>query len=192
MSNNKIETKILFIGDSFVGKSTLFICLTKGVGMTQPKSTISTQNSYREFNLEGKDIKVKIYDPPGQERYFGCVKQFLRVQGIVLVYDVTNNESFSYIQKVYPDIVEAIGNQSEFIIIGNKCDLKNKLIQENQVQEFANNIGCDYYETTATDPSTIEFAFTKLIEKIVNKQPEIGPPPITLVSPKKQNKCDCF
>ncbi|KAM9945493.1 hypothetical protein ACTFIT_003749 [Dictyostelium discoideum] len=98
--------------------------------MTQPVSTIT-----------GKDIKVKVYDPPGQKRYFNdFVKQYLRVDGVILVYDVTNNDSFSEIKELHTQVVSTV-------------------VKENQVQEFANDIDCDYYETTATNPSTIDIAF---------------------------------
>ncbi|KAM9981018.1 hypothetical protein ACTFIY_003312 [Dictyostelium cf. discoideum] len=193
MSRKKLEIKLLLLGDSFVGKTTIFTCYTKGEGMTQPASTISTDFFYRDINLAGKDIKVKVYDPPGQKRYFNeFVRQYLRVDGIILVYDVTDKDSFSDIKELYAQVVSIVGNQIDFFIFGNKCDLKNKIVKENQVQEFSNDIDCDYYETTATNPSSIDIAFTKLIEKILKKKPdekEIEPLSIVVAEPKKPSKC---
>ena len=136
MSDSKIEYKVVLIGNSAVGKTSLFKKLTTGefneknistIGMD--KRSLSTEIEVNENNtLVKKQMDISLVDTAGEERFRSITKNYFKESdGILLLYDVTNKESFKNVEIWIHSIHDSLGNHKdskyEIILIGNKVDL---------------------------------------------------------------------
>ena len=142
---SEIEYKVIMLGKEGSGKTSFFKKLTTGIF---PKKTISTLgldrktiNQKLEINNKGKiqerDFIIKLYDTQGIERFKTMPKSYFKgSDGILLVYDITNRESFDSIQMLIDSV------ESELIVlIGNKSDLVDedqnlRTVTEDEAKEF--------------------------------------------------------
>lgn len=143
---NKIEYKISLIGDSSVGKTCIFKKLTIGVFLDKNISTIGMDRRTIGFEFEveenGKTLQrkvdVSLVDTAGQERFKSITKNYFKgSDGIILMYDITNRESFQNVENWSSSIIDAIGNPANskylIILLGNKLDLVENKEKERKV-----------------------------------------------------------
>jgi len=104
-------------------------------------STVGSNKSETKYKLEdGKEIKLFLFDTAGQERFRSiALKSVKNSQGVMLVFDVTNKKSFESLVKWLEDIKEEDNNFS-MILFGNKCDLPNREVSEEEAENFAKKI----------------------------------------------------
>lgn len=136
MADSKTEYKVVLIGNTAVGKTSLFKKLTTGefteknistIGMD--KKSLSTEIEVNENNqMVKKQIDISLVDTAGEERFRAITKNYFKESdGILLLYDVTNKESFKNVESWIDSIHDSIGNHKnskyEIILIGNKVDL---------------------------------------------------------------------
>lgn len=167
---------ILAIGNSMAGKTALINCYK---GMKFDPSAVSTiANEFELFHKVLKDdknevakVKIKMWDSPGQERFESIVVNALQnTQGIFLVYDTTNKQSFNDLQtwinrvNKYKDI-----SSFPFILIANKIDLVNeRQISQEECKEFAEKNKMPYFETSAKSGQGVKEAINSLISRVFN------------------------
>jgi Ras-related protein Rab-1A len=90
-------------------------------------STIGADFKIRELNLEDKSVKLQIWDTPGQERFRTITKSYSRgSNGIVVVYNMTDRESFDQVQHWMSEIDAHASSSVCCLIVGNKADLSDK------------------------------------------------------------------
>ena len=132
MSDQKIDYKVVLIGNTAVGKTSLFKKLTTGQFSEKNISTIGMDKKTLQVEIESnneiKPVEISLVDTAGQERFRAITKNYFKESdGILLLYDVTNIESFKNVEIWIDSIHESIGNHkdSKYIIflIGNKIDL---------------------------------------------------------------------
>ena len=134
--NEAIEYKLVLIGNCDVGKTSIFKKITTDVFTEKNISTIGMDKRSLTFEIEVnennkkqlKNFDISLVDTAGQERFKSITKTYFKgADGIILLYDVTNKESFDQIENWLESIHESIGNQknSKYIIflLGNKIDL---------------------------------------------------------------------
>ena len=119
--------KLLLIGDSGTGKSSLIMRFADDSFNASFISTIGVDFKIKTFNVDGSKIKMQIWDTAGQERFRTIVSSYYRgAHGIIVVYDVTDRQSFCKIQHWLKEI-ENYGTDSVCkLIVGNKCDGNNE------------------------------------------------------------------
>ncbi|KAL9296631.1 hypothetical protein ACSQ67_022527 [Phaseolus vulgaris] len=121
--------KLLLIGDSGVGKSCLLLRFSDGSFTTSFITTIGIDFKIRTIELDGKRIKLQIWDTAGQERFRTITTAYYRgAMGILLVYDVTDEASFSskvlnYIRNWIRNIEQHASDNVNKILVGNKADM---------------------------------------------------------------------
>ena len=94
-----INLKILILGDCAVGKTSLLLRYTDDNFSESHISTIGVEYKIKSINVNGKTIKLQIWDTSGQERFRSITKNFFRnADGVLFVYDITNKETFSNIK----------------------------------------------------------------------------------------------
>merc|ERR1719229_134759 len=122
---NKI--KVLTIGDSGVGKSAVILKWAEDVFSPNFLTTIGIDYKMKSIVLEdGRKCKVQIWDTAGQERFRNITNAYYRgANGIILVYDVTDEHSFMNI-RFWINQIEKHTNDPMIILLGNKCDLKEE------------------------------------------------------------------
>ncbi|GIX87434.1 ras-related protein Rab-1A [Caerostris extrusa] len=164
--------KLLLIGDSGVGKSCL---LLRFADDTYTESYISTIGKIRTIELEGKTIKLQIWDTAGQERFRTITSSYYRgAHGIIVVYDVTDQESFNNVKQWLQEIDRYASENVNRLLVGNKCDLTpKKVVDYVTAKEFADQLGIPFLETSAKNATNVEQAFMTMAAEIKKR---MGPP----------------
>ncbi len=156
--------KLLIIGDSGVGKSSLMNRFSDNIFNETFINTIGVDFKIRTINMDGKMIKLQIWDTAGQERFRTIVSSYYRgAHGIMLVFDITNKESFENIPMWYEEIKKHASGSVKKILIGNKSDFETKKqVDYSEAKELADGFGMDYIETSAKTALNVEKAFYDL------------------------------
>ncbi|XP_019169013.1 PREDICTED: ras-related protein RABD1-like [Ipomoea nil] len=163
--------KLLLIGDSSVGKSCLLLRFADDSYVDSYISTIGVDFKIRTVELEGKTIKLQIWDTAGQERFRTITSSYYRgAHGIIVVYDVTEKESFNNV-KQWLNEIDRYANESVCkLLVGNKCDLvENKVVDTETAKAFADELGIPFLETSAKDSINVEHAFLTMASEIKKK-----------------------
>lgn len=160
--------KIILIGDSAVGKSNILSRFLNDEFIHESKSTISVEFGTRTISLGNIKIKAQIWDTAGQERYQSIIRAYYRgSHGVLLIYDITNKNSFLNIEKWCDEIRKYAPEDIKILLVGNKSDLISlRQVQIKDGMILANDIKSLFIETSAFDNSNIDLAFAKLIEYI--------------------------
>ena len=157
--------KIVIVGDTGVGKTTL---LTQYIKRTFTKTNLSTIGSElykKEIEIKGKIIKLEIWDTPGQVRFKTITKNFIQKTNIgIMVCDITKKSSFDHLSEWYETFTNIIDVKDSIIgIAANKSDLFEKeVVHLNEIEEYGNSINCKVFSTTATEYECIENLFSEL------------------------------
>jgi len=164
--------KLLLIGDSGVGKTSLLFRFAEDAFNATFISTIGIDFKIRTIEIEGKKIKLQVWDTAGQERFRTITTAYYRgAMGIILVYDVTCQASFDNISNWIKNTEEHASADVEKMILGNKCDMEPKRqITTEKGQRLADNYGVKFFETSARDSVNVETAFYEFARAIKAKE----------------------
>merc|ERR1711879_454282 len=154
----------------------------------------------RTVELDGKTIKLQIWDTAGQERFRTITSSYYRgAHGIIIVYDITDVESFNNVRQWLFEIDRFASEQVNKLLVGNKSDLVNKrVVTHETANEFAEGLGIPFLETSAKNSTNVEEAFLTMATEI-QKRVSVGgngndkPAGTVVVSPgaKKKQKDGC-
>lgn len=164
--------KLLLIGDSGVGKTSILFRFSDDAYTPTFISTIGIDFKIKTIELRGKKIKLQIWDTAGQERFHTITTSYYRgAMGIMLVYDITNAKSFDNIQKWLRNIDEHANEDVEKMIVGNKCDMEDRrIIPKERGEAIAREHGIRFMETSACSNINVERAFLDLARAILDNQ----------------------
>jgi len=160
--------KLLLIGDSGVGKSCLLLRFADHTYTESYISTIGVDFKIRTIDLDGKTIKLQIWDTAGQERFRTITSSYYRgAHGIIVVYDVTDAESFSNVKQWLNEIDRYASENVNKLLVGNKCDLKTKKVVDFETaKDFADKLNIQFLETSAKAATNVEKAFLTMAAEI--------------------------
>jgi len=176
--------KIIVVGPSGVGKSCLIYTFTAGEFLSQHDLTVGVEFAIRLISLNGKRIKLQIWDTAGQESFKSLTRNYYRgAHGVLLVYDITRKDTFQYLQywltEVYTYCDPAVVS---VMLLGNKCDLGERQVSVEDAQKFAEQNGIKYIEATAKSTMLVEEVFTALSKDVFSKVAETSSAPLVSTS----------
>merc|ERR1712010_409352 len=163
-----VQFKLVLLGDSAVGKSSLVLRFVRGQFFEYQESTIGAAFLTQNVSLNDYTVKFEIWDTAGQERYHSLAPMYYRgAAAAVVVYDITNSDSFarakSWVKELQrqgsPNIVTALA--------GNKCDLASKRkVEASEASEYAKDNGLLFMETSAKTALNVEELFKAIAKKL--------------------------
>uniref|UniRef100_A0A7S1Z1G9 Uncharacterized protein n=1 Tax=Trieres chinensis TaxID=1514140 RepID=A0A7S1Z1G9_TRICV len=157
--------KVLLIGDSGVGKTSLLTRFADDAFTSCHLATIGVDFKIRTIDLNGKTVKLQLWDTAGQERFRSLIPSYIRDSSVaVVVYDVTNRASFLNTAKWVEDVRAERGNDVVICLVGNKTDLGNdkRQISTEEGEERAKKDGLLFMECSAKAGYNIKSLFRKL------------------------------
>jgi len=171
--------KILIIGESSVGKSSL---MTRFVDETfQPTfvPTIGVDFKVRTLTIDDHQCKVQIWDTAGQERFRVITTTYYRdASGVLIVYDVTNGETFAKVRR-WIDEIDKFCDESiaAKVLVGNKDDYEKtqstqKVVLTKDAEQYARQMNLSFFETSAKDNKNVDEAFYEVTRLALKKRLE--------------------
>ncbi|XP_044473158.1 ras-related protein RABC2a-like [Mangifera indica] len=165
-----LSFKILLIGDSGVGKSSLLVSfISSSVEDLAP--TIGVDFKIKHLKLGGKRLKLTIWDTAGQERFRTLTGSYYRgAQGIILVYDVTRRETFTNLSDVWAKEVDLYSTNQDCVkmLVGNKVDRDSeRAVSREEGMNLAKEHGCLFLESSTKTRENVEQCFEELALKIM-------------------------
>ena len=169
MTEDKIELKILLLGDMAVGKTTLMINYVEDYYQETYFSTIGLDYKEKKLEIKGINITLQIWDTAGEERFRTISKSFTKeADGVLFVFDITSRESFTHIKQWIKDTEDNRTKDFKKIILANKCDIEDKReVLKDEYEKFGQDKDIPCYETSAKNGLNVEVAFRRLAELIV-------------------------
>ncbi|KAL3839711.1 hypothetical protein ACJIZ3_024302 [Penstemon smallii] len=168
--NYDLSFKILLIGDSAVGKSSLLVTFISNV-VDDLSPTIGVDFKIKMFSVGGKRLKLTIWDTAGQERFRTLTSSYYRgAQGIILVYDVTRRDTFANISDIWAKELELYSTNQDCVkmLVGNKVDRESeRVVSREEGMALAEELGCLYLECSAKTRENVEKCFEELALKIM-------------------------
>ncbi|KAJ6720206.1 DRAB5-RELATED [Salix viminalis] len=161
--------KILLIGDSGVGKSSLLLSLISN-SVRDLSPTIGVDFKIKMLTVGGKRLKLTIWDTAGQERFGTLTSSYYRgAHGIILVYDVTRRETFENLSDIWAKEVELYTNQKCIkILVGNKVDRDSeRVVSREEGMALAQERKCSFLECSARTRENVLQCFKELTLKIL-------------------------
>ena len=168
-----IKLKLLIIGDSNVGKTSMLLNYTDNYFPESHLATIGVEYKVKELKTNKFNIALQIWDTAGQERFRSITKSFFRnTNGILFVYDITCRRSFQSVKDWIKDS-EMHDSGFEKILVGNKIDLEEKReVQTDELKEYGLKKKIDIIETSAKERINIDEAFKKIVDLILGNKDE--------------------
>lgn len=162
--------KILLIGDSSVGKTSILNSFTNGSFDLDIKNTIGVGVKTKHLKVKEKLTRLLIFDTAGQERFRTLTSGFYRGgHGILMVYDMTSRESFDNLKYWMKEIIQYSTNDPIAIVVGNKLDRKDeRTVSSMEGLSYAREQGAMYIEASAKTNQGVKQAFDELLQKIID------------------------
>ena len=162
--------KLLLIGDSAVGKTNFIFRYVNDSYTSNHLSTVGFdfKSVVTKLSKSKKTVKLQIWDTAGQERYMSVNKNlFLKVQGILLFYSITDRESFEHITN-WVDIIRDTCDSLPIILIGNKKDDESlRIVSEDEGKKLAKNFNLEFLEASGKENINVKESFEKIAEAVI-------------------------
>lgn len=167
-----LEGKVVLLGDSGVGKSSLSLRFCQGRFPTFHEVTIGAAFLQQVIRLrDGSQIKLHIWDTGGQERFRSMSGLYYRdASGAILVYDCTDPATFESV-KYWVDELRVKGPPNVVIVVAaNKCDSANKLVDSEISKSYCRENGMLFFETSALNGDNVSLLFESISQRIAENQ----------------------
>mmetsp|Transcript_43757 Transcript_43757/g.50320 ORF Transcript_43757/g.50320 Transcript_43757/m.50320 type:complete len:190 (+) Transcript_43757:118-687(+) len=161
------ECKIAVMGPGAVGKSALTIRLVTNNFQTEYDPTIEDRYRIQE-KVDEKLANLDLLDTAGEDDYSTMRDQWMREgKGFLLVYSITSKKSFESIKQFRMKILQAQDkNKVPIVLVGNKCDLPEREVEEGQARALATEWGVPFFETSAKEEINNRECFYEVVREI--------------------------
>ena len=160
--------KLLLVGNSAVGKSSLLLRFSDNVYNDTFLPTIGVDFKIRTFDLDSKTVKLQIWDTAGQERFKTITSSYYKgAHGIILTYDITDKQSFRDIENWLAEVEKHASEKVNKLLVGNKSDLESqRQVPYDEAKAYADQLGIKFIETSAKNSVNVDDAFFTMANEI--------------------------
>jgi len=167
-----IIVKLLLIGNSSVGKSSLLLRFSDKQWLPEDEAsaTIGVDFRVHKMEIKGRKVKLSIWDTAGQERFRTITASYYRgAQGVILVYDVSSRESFEALPRWLEELENYVSPEVVKIVVGNKLDKEySRQVPTTEGAAFAARTGCLFVEASAKTAVGVTEAFSDVVARIID------------------------
>lgn len=159
--------KLLLIGNSNVGKSSLALRFSDDIYVPNYTATIGIDFRIRTVDINNKKYKLQIWDTAGQEKFRSITYSYYHgANGVLVVYDVTDRFSFQSIEGWMDNISHHAKDPIAVVLVGNKCELRSREVEYSEGQELADKYGIRFIETSARSNIGVDKAFSLIVDAV--------------------------
>lgn len=191
------DWKVIFLGAAGVGKTSIINQFMYNQFSRSYETTVGVDYFTKSINVEDKSIVLQIWDTAGQEQYQSLVPSYIRSSAIaIVVYDVSNEDSFVAAKNWYEKGIEIAGNNVHFILAGNKCDLTS-VASETEVDSFTKDKNIQHILISAKTGERVQELFSmaaKEASKIISEKKDaivVEAQPVTTATDSKSGSGCC-
>ena len=160
-----------------VGKTSISTRFIKGkfVKIDISNRTVNTNCYQKRLQINDTIFNLNIWDTAGEEKYHAMAPIFYRgAQGAVVIFDVTNRETFNRATKWISELNEFAEGNPKIILVGNKIDLPNRVITNDEATALANKYKCNFLEVSALLGNNVNEIFSSLTLTIYQGNKNMG------------------
>ncbi|XP_069490572.1 ras-related protein Rab-5C [Ambystoma mexicanum] len=171
------QFKLVLLGESAVGKSSLVLRFVKGQFHEYQESTIGAAFLTQTVCLDDTTVKFEIWDTAGQERYHSLAPMYYRgAQAAIVVYDITNTDTFTRAKNWVKELQRQASPNIVIALSGNKADLANKrAVDFQEAQSYADDNSLLFMETSAKTAMNVNEIFMAIAKKLPKNEPQNTP-----------------
>ncbi|KYQ93403.1 Rab GTPase [Tieghemostelium lacteum] len=185
--------KLLLIGDSSVGKTSLLLKFADGTFTETSVNMTTVDYKCKDVTVEGKRYTLQIWDTAGQERFRTITSSFYRgAHGIIIVYDVTDQSSFNNVKLWMNEIQRYAVVGVSKVLVGNKTDQSDRsVVASAAASQYAMSIGVPFVEASAKSGQNVEQVFQTIANEIYKSNLAVprGDTKISINPPQKKKCC---
>ncbi|CAD8089447.1 unnamed protein product [Paramecium sonneborni] len=164
------EIKVVLLGDSGVGKSSLLYRFVENDFFEKGQPTLGAAFQSKTILIDGKALKFQIWDTAGQEKYKAILPLYYRDAKVaLLVYDVNDQQSFEGVKEWFKQLQEQGPLDQIRAIIGNKCDLEQK-VEDDLGKELGRQWNAIFFKTSCKDNLGVQETFLQIGERVFKEQ----------------------
>lgn len=185
--------KLLILGDGKVGKTSILLRFTEDYFPTSHIQTLGIDFKLKLQTIDGKMYKFQVWDTAGQERFRKLTTAYYKnAKGIILAFDVTRRESFEMVTFWMSEIKKHALEDVIKVLVGNQIDKENREVASQEGKSKAEELGVEYFETSAKTGVGIEdlFKYMALNTKMLDESKVVNPRNSIKLS-KEGNKKRC-
>ncbi|XP_068118124.1 ras-related protein Rab-37-like isoform X2 [Hyperolius riggenbachi] len=188
--------KVMLLGDSGVGKTCFLIQFKDGAFVSGTfLATVGIDFRNKIITVDDLRVNLQIWDTAGQERFRSVTHAYYRdAQALLLLYDVTNRQSFNNIRAWLTEVHEYAHKDVVIMLLGNKCDMSSsRVVRTEEGASLAKEYDIPFMETSAKTGLNVELAFMAVARELKHRSSQPDEPSFQIheyiESQKKKNPC---
>ena len=182
--------KVVLMGDSGVGKTSIVLQLSEHVFRDITKPTVGSGCIEKRVNTSFGTIKLNIWDTAGEERYRSVTSLYSQgAEAFVVVFDVADESTFESIPEWIETFHQTSNASSLIYVVGNKNDLPNRAVTDARAYDWCQKNGYSYYDVSAKTGERVELVFTDIAEKLGEKSNRMNQSVVTPLEAKRKEGC---
>ncbi|XP_060885718.1 EF-hand calcium-binding domain-containing protein 4B isoform X3 [Labrus mixtus] len=185
--------KVVLVGNSSVGKTSLLRSFCEGRFQSTTTATVGIDYSVKTLTLDNMQVAIQLWDTAGQERFRSITKQFFRkADGVVLMYDITVEDSFWAVQPWLNNVQEAAGEGVPILLLGNKMDMDGqRQVSFRVAEQLAYENRVIFFEVSAYTGKNVTESLTHLARVLIQQEDRVREKTVILSNQPIKKKACC-
>ena len=166
--------KLVFLGDIYVGKTSIINRFMYESFDTNYQATIGIDFLSKTLYLDDRTVRLQLWDTAGQERFRSLIPNYIRDSSVaVIVFDITNKQTFSNCDKWVEDVRNERGNEAVIVLVGNKIDkAEERTVSVDEAEAKAKGLDATYIETSAKTGDNVKQLFKQIATTLPGDKPQ--------------------